>query len=34
MKFVPLTVRGELRGIPETFAEIFYPLLGSLLYPS
>jgi hypothetical protein len=23
-------VRGELRGIPETLAEIFYPLLGSL----
>src|SRR3954469_14019396 len=26
----PLTVRGELRGLPETHAEIFYPLLGSL----
>jgi hypothetical protein len=23
-------VRGELRGLPETLAEIFYPFLGSL----
>jgi hypothetical protein len=29
-KFVPLTVRGELRDLPKTLAEIFYPLLGSL----
>src|SRR5215204_7217669 len=29
-KVVPLTVRGELRGLPQTLAEIFYPLLGSI----
>jgi hypothetical protein len=29
-KFVPLTVRRELRGLPETLAEIFYPFLGSI----